>query len=147
MNAMVSLSSAMRKKPVPPMEHRAAALCMWTALAEMVNGTARREEWTDLANCLNVVEALRAMGRIAGEDLETHIQRGIDGLMVAIKCPDGMMRMGKDAMFSMRHIVTLHDDAIGRYSRQTLYDAHDLVVKRIADPKAGPHNGLYVVNA
>lgn len=144
---MLKLSSAAKRLPVPHVEHRRAALCMYTALAEMVNGTARVEEWQDLADSLNIVEALRAMERIEAPDLEHLIQLALDGLKVAIKCPPGMMRMGKDSMFAMRHVVTLHDDAIGRFSRGTMYAAFELVVKRIYDPHAGPSTGLFVVNA
>lgn len=127
------------------------ALAAYTALAEMCNGTARREEWQDLADSLNVVEALAVMGRlpsgVTAEQVAETTQLAIDGLMVAIKCPDGMMRMGQKATYAMRQIVTWNDEAIGKYSRMSLYEAWEMVQKRVADPKADASNGLYVVNA
>ncbi len=82
------------------------------------------------------------MGKLPKEEVEPHVRSAIDGLLVAIKCPDGMMRMGQKSTFSMRHIVTLHDQAIGKFGRGTMYSAWELVLERVSDP-----NGLFVVNA
>lgn len=146
MNA-IRLNKSTARQPVPAMEHKRVALAAYTALAEMCNGTARREEWEDLAASVNVVEALAIMEKLPVAEVSPAVQLAIDGLRVAIKCPDGMMRMGQAATYAMRQIVTWHDDAIGRLSRGVLYEAWDLVQRRIADPQANESNGLYVVDA
>lgn len=141
---MVKMSNTTRRLPVPPGEHRRVALRAYTALAEMCNGTARREEWIDLSENVNIVEALRAMDCLPDDEVPPAIQLAIDGLMVAIKCPDGMMRMGQASTYAMRQIVTWHDEAIGKFSRGTMYAAAEMVNARISDPKGGPENGLFV---
>lgn len=150
MNA-IRLNPTTARQRVPLTEHKMVALANFTALAEMCNGTARREEWVDLSNSLNVVEALATMGRfpagVTGEEVAETTQLAIDGLMVAIKCPDGLMRMSAKATFAMRQIVSWHDEHIGKLARATLYDAWELVQKRIADPNANASNGLFVVSA
>lgn len=147
MNAMVRLSSATRKQRVPVAEHNRVALRFYTALAEMVNGTARREEWSDLADSCNVVEALGTLGKYDAAVVAPLTQQCIEGLMVAIKCPDGMMRMGATATRAMCQVVALHDDAIAKFSRGSLYDAWELVQQRIYDPQGCEANGLFVVQA
>lgn len=147
MNAMIRLNPAVKRKPVDLGEHKRVALRAHTALAEMINGTARIEEWQDLSESVNIVEALRILEKVPAEGLEAAVQAAIDGLMVAIKCPNGMMRMGAASTAAMRHVVTLHDDAVGRLSRGTLYEALELVTRRIYDPAADESTGLFVVNA
>ncbi len=146
MNA-IRINPSTAKLRVPVGEHKLVALTAYTALAEMCNGTARREEWQDLASSVNVVEALACMGKLPEAEVSPAVQLAIEGLMVAIKCPDGMMRMGPAATLAMRQIVTWHDDAIGKFSRLTLWEAWEMVQQRIADPKANASNGLFVVNA
>lgn len=146
MNA-IRLSSATARRPVPVFEHNRVALRAFTALCEICNGTARREEWQDLADSCNIVEALSVMGKYERVLVEPVVDMAIHGLMVAIKCPDGMMRMGAAATLAMRHVVTLHDEAIGKFGRVTMFEANALVLKRIADPTAGESTGLFVVNA
>jgi len=141
---MIRLSNSAKRTPVPFVEHKRVALRAYTALAEMCNGTARREEWLDLADSVNVVEALRAIGKIDHDDVDVAVQSAIDGLMVAIKCPDGMMRMGQAATYAMRQLVTWHDEAIGKLSRGTMFEALDLVHQRIHDPNGCQANGLFV---
>jgi hypothetical protein len=151
LNAMLRLTSTTKRLRVPAVEHRRVALCAYTALAEMANGTARRAEWQDLSDSVNIVEALRAMGRYDpdGDDVERTCQTAIDGLLVAIKCPEGQMRMGERSghIGAMRRVVELHDEAIGKFSRGTMYAAWELVQQRIYDPNGNESNGLYVVNA
>lgn len=135
------------RKPVHAVEHKRVALRFYTALAEMVNGTARVEEFQDLCDSVNIVDALGAMGKYELTEVRPHVDAAIAGLCVAIKCPSGMMRMGAASTLALRHVVTLHDEAIGKFSHMTMREAWELVVQKIADPRASAETGLVVVNA
>ena len=146
MNA-IRLNAATARRRVPLTEHKRVALRAYTALVEMANGTARREEWHDLADSVNIVEALSTMGKYDAAIVDPLVRQAIAGLMVAIKCPDGMMCMGAAATLAMRTLVTMHDEAIAKFSIGTMYEANALVLAKISDPTANESTGLYVVNA
>lgn len=144
MNA-ITLSPVTARKPVPFGEHKRVALVAYTALSEMCNGTARIEEFHDLCATVNIVEALATMEKYDMAIVRPLVDTAIAGLEVAIKCPSGMMRMGASATAAMRHLVVLHDQAIAKFGRGTMYDADALVLRKIAE---GPHaQGLTVVQA
>jgi len=147
LKAAAIASPTLLKRTVRPMEHRRVALRAFTALAEICNGTARTEEIIDLCDSINVVEALVTIGKCDDDSAPEHILKAMDGVRVAVKCPSGMMRMGQASTFSMRHIVTLHDLAVGRLSQGTLFEAWQLVMDKIADPAANESTGLFVVHA
>lgn len=145
MNAISIKSQA--RKPTPRAVHKDAALRAHTALAEMINGTARRSEWVDCANALNVVDALGSMGKYELATVRPLVEKANEGLQVAIKCPDGMMRMGGDATKALKQVVCLYDEAIGKFSRATIDDALRMVEAIIADPRAAEEGRLIVVDA
>lgn len=147
MNGIRLASHSALRRPVHAVEHKRVALRFYTALAEMVNGTARREEWLDLSDSVNIVDALGVMGKYELTEVRPHVDAAIDGLMVAIKCPSGMMRMGAASTYAMRHVVTLHDEAIARFSAMTMREAWEMVVQKIADPRSTAETGLIVVDA
>jgi hypothetical protein len=146
-NSMIRLNPANARRRVPMTEHKRVALRAYTALAEMCNGTARRDEWQDLSESVNVVEALSVMGKYDKAVVDPLVSQAIAGLMVAIKCPDGLMSMGAAATLAMRTLVTMHDEAIAKFSVGTMYSAHEMVLAKICDPTANESTGLYVVNA
>ena len=125
------------RKPTHPIVARREALRAYTALALMAECKARCEEWVDLADQCNVAEALASMGKIDSETAQPKIAAAIAGLVVAIRCPDGMMQMGP-AIAAMREVVSMVDDALQRFSVQTLTDAMALVRSRIYAAKADP---------
>lgn len=144
MNA-IALATTLARKPLPSMEHQKSALRAYTALAEMCNGTARLEEYEDLCVSVNIVEALGTMERYDPVKVAPLVDAAIAGLVVAIKCPSGMMRMGAHATRSLREIVSMHDEAISKFGRGTIYLAMELVRKKIAEGENA--EGLIVVNA
>ena len=146
MNA-VAVKGVRGKAPTPLVDHQLEALRVYTALAEMCNGTARREEWQDCADSVNMVEALATLGKCERAEVTPLVDTAIAGLMVAIKCPDGLMRMGAAATLALRTLVTMYDEALGKFARATMYEAWMLVLNRIADPKANESNGLFRVDA
>ena len=64
-------------------------------------------------------------------------------MVVARRCPDGMMQMGQ-AIAAMREVVSVVDDALQRFSVQTIAEAMNLVRSRISAAKADP--GVTVVD-
>lgn len=135
------------RMPMPPDVHRLAALRTHTALAEMRNGTAREEEWIDLSQCVNIVEALGTMGKLDHGSVGPLVNKAIDGLRVAFKCIDGQMMMGakNGHIQALTQIVAIHDEAIGKFSRDTIYEAGEMVKARILDPSSDESNGLFRV--
>lgn len=146
MNA-VTVKGVRGKAPKPLAERRMEALRVYTALAAMCNGTARREEWQDCADCVNMVEALTMQGNYKVADVAPLVTAAIAGLMVAIKCPDGMMRMCAAATLALRTLVTLYDDALGEFAPATMYAAWRLVVRQIDAPTASERNGMFRADA
>ncbi len=135
MNAS-QLSPSNARKPVSMGEHKRVALRAFTALAEMCNGTARLEEFQDLCDSVNVVDALGTMGKFDPEQTRALVDQAIAGLEVAIKCPPGLMRMSASSTFALRCIVSMHDEAISKFSAGTLFTAWQLVLAKIADMNA-----------
>ena len=143
----VTVKGVRGKAPKPMAERRMEALRVYTALAAMCNGTARREEWQDCADCVNMVEALAAMGKYNSTEVTPLVTAAIAGLMVAIKCPDGMMRMGAAATLALRTLVTMYDEALGDFSQATMHTAWRLAVRQIDAPTASESGGISMVDA
>lgn len=145
MNAIVIKSTTLRR-PMTTTQHRVAALRVYTALAEMSRARARRAEWLDLADSCNVVEALVGLGKIDAERTNPMLEAAKDGLIVAMKCIDGQMRMGRDHLLALQHVVTLHDDAIAKFSLATMFEAERIVVATVRRVMSGDEDGVTVVN-
>ena len=131
------------RRPAQPIVVRREALRAYTALALMSDCQARIEEWLDLADQCNVAEALGAMGKVDAQTVQPKVDAAIAGLVVARRCPDGMMQMGQ-AIAAMREVVSVVDDALQRFSVQTIAEAMNLVRSRISAAKADP--GVTVVD-
>jgi hypothetical protein len=145
MNAVV-IKSALRR-PASSTKHRIAALRIYTALAEMSKASARREEWCEVADSCNIVEALVDLGKYEAEKVNPMLASAKDGLIVAMKCADGQMRMGTEQLLALRHIVTLHDEAIEKFSLATMFEAERRVVATVRRVMAGDEEGVTVVQA
>jgi len=133
------------KKPMNMAEHEHRALRAWTAAAEMINGTARREEWDDCADCINIVESLYDMGKL-GEETMHWVIGAIRGMRDAIEMPDGQMRMHAGETVCLRHVVTLYDSALGKFARQTIVEAERRVVQKIALARVDPSSDMLVID-
>lgn len=145
MNSMIRINAATPKKLTPMSQQSRVALRAYTALSELCNGTARMEELEDLTDSANVVEALATMGKFDAVAVSIWMTAAIVGFDVAVRCPAGMMRMGKEATWAMRNLVSLHDQAIGKFSQGTMLEAWALVINKIRDPSSCAANGLIVV--
>lgn len=143
----IRLSQYNAKRIVPPGEHRRVALRSHTALAEFLKGAGTRSEWQDIADSVNIVEALGTMGKLDAAVVGPLVNTCMDGMVVAMKCPPGMMGFGPDAAAAARRIICLHDEAIGKFSSATMYEAWHLVLSKIADKTANAETGLIVVDA
>lgn len=131
------------RRPVHALAANRVALRAYTALAMMAAGTARREEWLDLADSANIVEALIELGKY-DEGARPLVDAAVAGLVVAMRCPQGMMRMGP-AISAMCEVVGLHDEAVSKFSQDTLRRAFDLVCERIYTARAANDPGVTVV--
>ena len=141
----IILRSADMRRPTPVLEHSRVALRIFTALAEMCAERARVAEWRDLADSCNVVEALVELGKYEAAKVTPLLDAAKDGLQVAIKCADGQMRMRHDQLAALRQVVTLHDEAIGKFSLGTMFEAERRVVATVRRVMAGDETGVTVV--
>ena len=132
----IRLSQFNAKKTVPTQEHKRVALRMHTALAVFLAGKGTREEFADIADAVNIVEALATAGKIDAAEVGPLVNTAIAGLVTAAKCPPGMMGFGPDAAAAARRIVCMHDEAIGKFSMSTMWEANDLVLSKIVASKA-----------
>ena len=107
-------------------------------------GTGRKEEWHQMADCCNLVEALVEIGKYEATSVRPHVDAAIQGLVVAMKCPPGMMRVGS-AMPALREVVTLYDDAVCKFSAATMEDARRLVIEKCFGAKSRSDPTLTVV--
>jgi hypothetical protein len=133
------------KKPFNMAEHERRALRAWTAAHEMLNGTAGRAEWDDLADCINIVEALHDMGKLPAETMHW-VVGAIDGMTFAVKNPNGQMRMHATQMVCLRNVITIYDESVGKFSRGTILDAQKRVVAKIALSRMDPNSDLVVID-
>lgn len=121
------------------------ALVAWTATAEMINGTARREEWDDIADFVNIVEALHEMNKLGPETMHW-VLGAIRGLQFAITQPDGQMRMHAAEIVCLKHVTELYDGAIGRLATKTIEEARQRVIRKIQLSRLDPNTDLVVID-
>lgn len=140
----IRVSNNGNRRPVPALAANRVALRAYTALAMMSEGTARREEWLDLADSANIVEALIDMGKFDHASVRPVVDAAVAGLVVAMRCPQGMMRMGP-AIQAMREVVGLHDEAVSKFAQDTLHRAFQHVCDRIYTAQAANDPGVTVV--
>jgi hypothetical protein len=141
----IRLSTNGNRRPVPALKANRVALRAYTALAMMSAGSARREEWLDLADSANIVEALIDMGKFDDASVRPSVDAAVAGLVVAMRCPAGMMRMGS-AIKAMAEVVSLHDEAVSKFAQDTLRQAFEAVCERIYTAKAASDPGVMVVD-
>lgn len=132
------------RRPVHALAANRVALRAYTALAMMAEGTARREEWLDLADSANIVEAMVEMGKFDEQSVRPIVDAAVAGLVVAMRCPAGMMRMGQ-AIQAMSEVVRLHDEAVAKFSQETLRRAFEIVCERVFSARAEKDPGVTVV--
>lgn len=133
------------KKPVDARRHMHLALVAWTAAAEMINGTARAQEWDDIADCVNIVEALHEMNKLGVETMHW-VLGAIRGLQFAAEQPDGRMRMHANELVCLKHVIELYDDAIGKFAEQTINQAKQRVIRKIQLSRSDPNTDLLVID-
>lgn len=122
------------KQPYTRAEHEHIALRIHSALYEMLNGTARREEWQDMADCINMLDALLTQKHFAvpGDPYRKLVQLATDGLVDAIDCQEHYYRMHARQAHAMKHVVLKYDECVGRLARGTLQRAGEHVIIKIA---------------
>lgn len=120
-------------------------LVAWTAAAEMINGTARRQEWDDIADCVNIVEALHEMNKLGPETMHW-VVGAIRGLQFAITQPDGQMRMHAAELVCLKHVIEAYDEAIRKFAAKTIEDARRRVVRKIQLSRMDPNTDLLVID-
>ncbi len=133
------------KQPVDSRRYLHLALVAWTAAAEMINGTARSQEWDDIADIVNIVEALHEMNKLGAETMHW-VLGAIRGLQFAATQPDGQMRMHAAEIVCLRHVMELYDDAIGRFAEKTIEEAKQRVIRKIQLSRVDPNTDLLVID-
>lgn len=136
----------MMKQPMNMAEHEWLALQVHTALYEMINGTARPEEWRDLADAVNIVEALCDMGKVANVDIVRYrLDEATVGLKESSRYEPGLMHMHRDQALCLRSIISTYDRALGSLSRGTIREAKDIVIRKMRLAKASANEGVIVI--
>ena len=133
------------KQPVDSRRYLHLALVAWTAAAEMINGTARSQEWDDIADIVNIVEACHEMNNLGAETMHW-VLGAIRGLQFAATQPDGQMRMHAADIVCLRHVMELYDDAIGRFAEKTIEEAKQRVIRKIQLSRVDPNTDLLVID-
>ena len=137
----------LKNQPTGKADHVRCALDVHTALALMLHGKARREEWASCADAINMVEALLFFGKVPADPYLGYVHKAIDGMVEAIECQPGQMRMNADAARALKAIVCQYDECIGKMARVTIDGAAKRVILKIAEQRTNPENGVRVVEA
>ena len=124
------------RNPLPSDTQRTYALRVWTAFDLMASGQAGRDEWSDLADAINMIEALAHEKPADFTDCMPLVHRAIEGMVEAMDCPTGAMRMNADALRAMRLLADRYDVAVHRLSRGMLDKASQRVILKIANRDA-----------
>jgi hypothetical protein len=127
------------RQPLPPGERLRLGLRVFTALHEMSLGRARSEEWRDLADVMNIVKALCALGKLDAHRYSSQLKCVMAGMIEASDCANGQIRMGAAELFALREMVTVYEGAIGRFAAQTISAATARVMLTIANARDAKH--------
>jgi hypothetical protein len=141
--------SAAGKLPISRREHMRIALRVHTALWELRVGRGTREEWADLSDCINVIEALSDAGKLDCRRVMPFVTSAIAGMVEAAReLREGRpMAMAPDAVEAIRKLLCEYDPALGKFSEQTMKAATQAVILRVAEQRIKPDNGVMVVEA
>ena len=110
----------------------------FTALAELIKGTATIEEWHDVCEAMNGVEVLCTMGKIDSAKFMPIVIKAQQGMVQASRNQQatGTMTLSSEShLFAIRECVTEYESAIGRFSQWTIAQASAEVVMRTARAK------------
>jgi hypothetical protein len=129
------------RTPASAAERRRIMLRVYSALWMMRDGTAGREEWCDCADALNICEELANRSKAP---MPERIVRAQAHMALAMENwhRTGRMTMQPEGVEIMQQIAGMYDEALARFSRQTMAEAAAGVVMRIA---AGRKAGVQVV--
>lgn len=139
------------KQPISTAEHMSLALRVHTALWEMVSARAARvEEWHDLADAINLVDALCDLSKVPHKDMEVWRYR-IEEVQIGLaearrQLPDGKMWIGTLRAQYLIEIVNFYDAALGKLSRGTLQEATEYVKRKIQLARASANDGVLIVD-
>lgn len=125
--------TTMNKLPIAPVEREMMCLKIHTALYEMLNGTAGMQEWLDLADCINMVDALLRMPSpsVPVEPYRKLIDQSIEGMADAVECQEARFHMHRQHVVALKHVVMKYEECLIRLSRGTLQRAGEHVVLKI----------------
>lgn len=136
------------RKPLDSSEALTESLRAYTAFYEMANGTARSEEWDDLADAINLVEALCDLERFKDTTSMLHFVDGAtDGMKEAVQCENGQMRMRGHQTTALRVIVERYHESLTKFSRGTWHVARQRVLTKIQLANVDDRLGIAVLRA
>lgn len=131
------------RKPVHPRERDRVALRCFTAVDCFERGCARKPEWYDVADAVNIVEALCDAGKLSGTHME-FVARAIEGMAEAMDHPEGSMRLDGPQLEALWRVVVAYDHALERFSGGTIAQAQTAVVMKIARHRESS-NGITMI--
>lgn len=136
------------RKVTSPAEHMRVALKVHTALDLMMRGRAGIEEWRDLCDGINVLEALCEIGKIDPELHKPAIDQAIEAMAEAMESFGdlGKLCMSDRALDALREVIAAYDLAIGRFSQKTLAEAYVHFAVKVAKAKERPDPSVRVVS-
>lgn len=123
--------SIRENRPVPKVEQDRVMLCVWTAFRCMKLGTAGREEWSHLADALNIVEAMCHIGKLDFDKFIGFCCRAQSGLHQAVKSGDSQMKMEGEALDALAEVCTQYDLCLMKFSAGTLEAAKLEFLRRL----------------
>lgn len=121
-------------RPYPFADQDRVMLRVWSAYRCMLLGTAGRDEWADLSDAINMVEALSDMGKLDCRVVMPKVTAAIAGMVQAIECPDGM-RMPPEGLAALAEICSLYDISLLRFSANTLEAAKIRFIREVERQK------------
>jgi len=136
------------KLPVTARARTRVAFRIHTALREMGAGRAGVQEFRDLCDAVNVIEVLCDMGKLPGTGLRATVrtaQMGMEQAAERIRA-DGRSGVNPEQFEALRAIVAAYDEAMGRFSGETMERASAEVTARIIEQTRNPANGVEVVD-
>jgi len=105
-------------------ERTRCALRIHGSLELMRRGKAHRDAWHDLADSINMVDALTRMEKL---DMAEAVRFAHVGMVQAMKSPDpDAMEMDADYLEAVTACVKAYDEAMGRFSARTMLAAAKL---------------------
>ena len=134
-------------RPCSQAEQDRVMLRVWTAYRCFTLGAAGREEWADVADALNIDEALCAIEKLDAATVMPLVTKAQAGMVAAMRCAPGPMVMAADELEALRQVCDRYDVALHRFSVSTLNLARSHYLGQLVKQAISPDRSAMVVMA